>query len=232
MTGIELSPGSWVLACVAGVIVGLDEVSWPQAMWSRPIVAATLGGLLFGAPADGFMVGAWLELVLSRHAPLGGARHPEAGPAALTAGAACGLGQTGSLIGVPAAVACGWVIGWLGAYSVRALRGVTARIAAVPRGARDPAAALARRHELAIAFDGARAGLLVAALLVPSALFVRLLSAQPPGGVGPAWTPALAAVGLAGMGGVAARVLAAPRHRWPALAAGGLAGAALAGVLT
>lgn len=230
MMGIELSPGAWLIACVVGAFVGLDEVSWPQAMWSRPIVAGTLGGWLFGAPAEGFLVGAWLEVVLSRHLPFGGARHPESGPAALTAGAATGLAATGSPVDVPAAVLCGWVIGWLGAYSVRALRGVTARIAGVPRGARDAAAGLARRHGLAVLLDGVRAGLLVAALLVPSALFVRLLSTQPPGVFGPAWTPALAAVGLAGVAGVAARALAAPRRRWPALAAGALVGAVLAGV--
>ncbi|WP_419941775.1 hypothetical protein [Candidatus Palauibacter sp.] len=231
MMGIELSLGDWLLACAMGSIVGLDAVSWPQVMWSRPIVAATLGGLLFDAPAGGFLVGTWLELVLSRHPPFGGARHAETGPAAFTAGAAYGMAQTGAVIGVPAAVVCGWAIGWAGAYSVTVLRVATARLWASSGRARGGAAALARRHRLAMLMDGARGGLLVASLLVPSVLFVRLLSTQPPGSFGLAWSPALAAIGLAGMGGVAARALGTRRRDWPGLAAGGLLGALLAGVL-
>lgn len=229
--GIDLSLGEWLLACALGGLVGLDAVSWPQAMWSRPIVAGALGGFLFGSPAEGFLVGACLELVLSRHAPFGGARHPETGPAALTAGAACGLAQSGTAIDVPAAVVCGWAIGWLGTHSVTVLRRVTARLATGPGGGGSGAAALARRHRLAMLLDGVRAGLIVAALLVPCALFVRFLAGHPAAGPGAAWSPALVAIGLAGMGGVAARALGTRRRQWPAFAAGSLLGAVLAGVL-
>ncbi|WP_419950916.1 PTS sugar transporter subunit IIC [Candidatus Palauibacter sp.] len=229
--GIDLSLGEWLLACALGGLVGLDAVSWPQAMWSRPIVAGTLGGVLFGAPAEGCLVGACLELVLSRHAPFGGARHAETGPAALTAGAACGLAQSGSAIDVPAAVACGWAIGWLGTRSVTVLRRVTARLATGPGGGWGSAATLARRHRLAMLLDGVRAGLLVASLLVPSALLVRFLSTHPAAGPGALGASALVAIGLAGMGGVAARALGARRRHWPAFAAGGILGAVLAAVL-
>ena len=220
MTGVELTAGDWALACLLGAAIGLDGVSWPQAMWSRPIVAGTVGGLLFGDPAAGCLVGVWLELVLSRHAPFGGARHPETGPAAFTAGAAYAAAGDGAAIGIVAAVAVGWAIGWTGAHSVTLLRRVTPSLVSRPEGFRGGAAALARRHRLAIALDGLRAGLLVAALLVPSVLFVRLLSTQPSGAAGAAWWPLVAGLGLAGAAGVAARGLGARGRRWPALAAG------------
>ena len=230
MTAVELSVGHWALACLLGAAIGLDGVSWPQAMWSRPIVAGTLGGLLFGAPAAGCLVGVWLEIVLSRHPPFGGARHPETGPAAFTAGAAYAIAGGGAPIGIIAAVAAGWAIGWTGAHSVTLLRRVTPSLVSRPEGFRRGAAALARRHRLAIALDGVRAGLLVAALLVPSALLVRMVSTQPSGAAGAAWWPVVAGLGLAGAAGVAARGLGARGRRWPALAGGCLLGTLLARV--
>lgn len=227
MTGIELSAGDWALACLFGAAIGLDGVSWPQAMWSRPIVAGTLGGVLFGAPAAGCLVGVWLELVLSRHPPFGGARHPETGPAAFTAGAAYAVAGGGAPAGIVAAVAVGWAIGWTGAYSVTLLRRMTPSLVSRPDGFPGGAAALARRHRLAIALDALRAGLLVAALLVPSVLFVRLLSTPLSGPPGAAWWPVLAGLGLAGAAGVAARGLGARGRHWPALAAGCLLGTLL-----
>ena len=232
MTGIELTAGHWALACLLGAVIGLDEVSWPQAMWSRPVVAGTLGGVLFGAPASGCLVGVWLELVLSRHPPFGGARHPETGAASFTAGAAYAVAGGGAPAGIVAAVAVGWAVGWTGAYSVTLLRGVTPRLVSRPGGFRGGAAALARRHRLAIVLDGLRAGLLVAALLVPSALCVRLLAAQTPGAPGAAWWPVVAGLGLAGAAGVAARGLGARARHWPALAAGCVLGTLLARVLS
>lgn len=226
MTAVELSAGSWALACLFGAVIGLDEVSWPQAMWSRPIVAGTLGGMLFADPAAGCLAGVWLELVLSRHPPFGGARHPETGPASLTAGAACAAGG-GAPAAIVAAVAVGWAIGWTGAYSVTLLRRVTPSLVSRPDGFPGGAAALARRHRLATALDALRAGLLVAALLVPSVLFVRLLSFQPSGTAGAAWWPVVAGLGLAGAAGVAARGLGARGRHWPALAAGCLLGTLL-----
>ena len=228
MTAVELSAGGWALACLCGTVIGLDGVSWPQAMWSRPIVAGTLGGMLFGAPAAGCLVGVWLELVLSRHPPFGGARHPETGPASFTAGAAYAVAGGGAPAGIVAAVAVGWAIGWTGAYSVTLLRRVTPGLVSRPEGFGGGAAALARRHRLAIALDGLRAGLLVAALFVPSVLFVRLLSTQPSGAAGAAWWPLVAGFGLAGAAGVAARALGARRRGWPALATGCLLGTLLA----
>ncbi|HEU4631821.1 MAG TPA: PTS sugar transporter subunit IIC [Gemmatimonadaceae bacterium] len=69
-----------------GAVLGLDVVSFPQAMVSRPIVAATLAGALVGAPAAGLLVGATLELVAIETLPFGASRYPEWGSAAVVGG--------------------------------------------------------------------------------------------------------------------------------------------------
>ena len=58
------------LSMLAGVI-GLDVVSFPQAMVSRPIVAATLGGAFVGAPVAGLVCGAALECLALEALPVG-----------------------------------------------------------------------------------------------------------------------------------------------------------------
>lgn len=227
MMGFEITIGEWLLVCGLGVLVGLDSVSWPQAMWSRPVVAGTIGGLVFGAPVAGLVVGSWLELVMSRHPPYGAAKYPETGPAALTAGAAYGLADGGSLIGLVGAVLVGWTIGWVGMHSVAALRVLNARLVAEPASYAGSPRELARRHRLAIRLDGVRAGIIVGSLLVPSVLFVRLLDVLEPGRIGAWAAPVLAAMGLAGLTGIGARALGTRPDRWPAFIAGTVLGGLL-----
>lgn len=78
---VELLP-----VALLGGLLGLDVVSFPQAMVSRPIVAATLAGALVGAPAAGLAVGATLELVAIETLPFGASRYPEWGSAAVVGG--------------------------------------------------------------------------------------------------------------------------------------------------
>jgi len=84
---LYLGPGTWILAVLAGGIVGMDAVSWPQVMVSRPLVSATIGGALLGNPAAGMLTGALLEVLTLRHPPFGAAKYPDTGPAGLVAGA-------------------------------------------------------------------------------------------------------------------------------------------------
>jgi PTS system mannose-specific IIC component len=70
-----------------GTIAGLDLVSVPQAMLSRPLVAGFLGGVAGGRPLTGLAVGALLELFAFETLPVGAARYPDWGPAAAAAGA-------------------------------------------------------------------------------------------------------------------------------------------------
>jgi mannose/fructose/N-acetylgalactosamine-specific phosphotransferase system component IIC len=71
----------------AGVLVGLDLVSVPQAMTARPLVSGLIGGWLMGNPAVGLLVGAVLELFALETLPVGAARYPDWGPPAVAAGA-------------------------------------------------------------------------------------------------------------------------------------------------
>src|SRR6476469_9270072 len=70
-----------------GGLLGLDVVSFPQAMISRPLVAATLAGVLIGNAPSGLLVGAALELVALDTLPFGASRYPEWGSAAVVGGA-------------------------------------------------------------------------------------------------------------------------------------------------
>ena len=81
MTVVDLLP----FALLGGVL-GLDVVSFPQAMFSRPLVAATLAGALAGSAVDGLLVGAVLELISLETLPVGASRYPEWGSASVVAG--------------------------------------------------------------------------------------------------------------------------------------------------
>ena len=102
------------LALLGGTL-GLDVVAFPQMMFSRPLVAATLAGAFAGNPAMGMFVGVALELIALATLPFGASRYPEWGSAAVVGGAiACSLQSTraGSLtLGVLAGLATAWVGG-------------------------------------------------------------------------------------------------------------------------
>ena len=70
-----------------GGLLGLDVVSFPQAMFSRPIVAATLAGALLGNGGAGLIIGAVLELIALETLPFGASRYPEWGSASVVGGA-------------------------------------------------------------------------------------------------------------------------------------------------
>lgn len=122
MIGPELLP----LALLGGLL-GLDVVSFPQAMISRPIVAATLGGALAGDPAGGLLIGAVLELIALDTLPLGASRYPEWGSASVAGGALFathGSHHPGSMaIAVLGTLAAAWLGGW----TMVKLRGLNAR---------------------------------------------------------------------------------------------------------
>ena len=71
---------------VLGAILGLDVVTFPQAMISRPIVAATAAGAFVGAPFAGLTIGATLELLALGMLPFGASKYPEWGSASVVGG--------------------------------------------------------------------------------------------------------------------------------------------------
>lgn len=128
-----------------GAVLGLDVVSFPQAMLSRPLVAATLAGAVAGDVRAGFLVGAVLELFALETLPIGASRYPEWGSAAAVGGAlaalhaetpaaegfAAGLSPAGI---VPAGAVCVIVLAsvataWIGGVSMVGLRKLNGRLA-------------------------------------------------------------------------------------------------------
>jgi mannose/fructose/N-acetylgalactosamine-specific phosphotransferase system component IIC len=125
-TFVDLIP----LALLGGVL-GLDVVSFPQAMISRPLIAATLGGALLGRASSGLLLGAALELIALETLPFGASRYPEWGSASVVGGAILAshpvlpAGAAMSLA-MLSALATTWVGGWT-MVKLRQLNAVWAR---------------------------------------------------------------------------------------------------------
>lgn len=223
MTGLEIGPGTWLIVTLVGVALGLDGTSLVQSMASRPVVAATIGGVLFGDPAAGFLAGAWLELVSARHPPFGAARYPETGPASLIAGSAFAASDDGSMPALLAAIVAGWTIGWVGTHSIHWLRGANEKAVGDPSGWAGDPSELERRHRRAIRLDAVRAAVITGSLFVPTVVSVRWLESWTAGPSGGIWTSTVAVVALGGLGGSGARVLGGRREAWPPFVLGAVA---------
>jgi PTS system mannose-specific IIC component len=157
-----MTPEQLLLIALLGAIIGLDVVSFPQAMISRPIAAATITGLVLGDPAGGLLVGATLELIALETLPVGASRYPEWGSAAVVGGALFALRPVhtaGSLtLAVLAALATAWVGGWT-MYVIRRFNGAIAR-RWIPTLGLGSGRAVIAIQTAGIAADFARAGLL------------------------------------------------------------------------
>lgn len=120
------------IALLAGVI-GLDVVSFPQAMISRPIVAATIGGAFAGVPIAGLICGAVLECLALEALPVGASRYPEWGSASVVAGAIAAGGAPGGVFpnagALAVSVALGIAAAWVGGWSMVKHRQLIARFA-------------------------------------------------------------------------------------------------------
>ncbi|AMW04788.1 PTS sugar transporter subunit IIC [Gemmatimonas phototrophica] len=132
MDGLALLVDLVPVALLAGV-AGLDVVSFPQAMISRPIVAATLGGAFLGAPEAGLVCGTALECLALEALPVGASRYPEWGSASVVAGAVAAVGATDSSfpdVGAFAvAVLVGILTAWGGGWTMVKHRQLIARFA-------------------------------------------------------------------------------------------------------
>lgn len=110
-----------------GAVLGLDVVSFPQAMISRPLVAATLAGALLGHPGEGLLMGASMELIALETLPFGASRYPEWGSASVVGGAifAAHAERNPGALGV--ALLCALATAWVGGISMVWLRRLNAR---------------------------------------------------------------------------------------------------------
>jgi PTS system mannose-specific IIC component len=158
-----------------GAVVGLDFVSFPQAMLSRPVVSATLGGALCGNATAGLIVGILLECFALETMPFGASRYPEWGPASVAAGVLAAVpGADTEQLGriVPFAVVAGLVSAMLAGQTLVWLRRFIAGSAARHRDeiAAGEASAILGLQWTGMVADFARAGVVTVVfvlLLVP-----------------------------------------------------------------
>lgn len=202
-------PGAWVALALLGGLVGIDATSFGQVMVSRPLVAATLGGWVFGSPEEGLLLGVALELFELCIVPVGAVRTPEGGTGALAAGAAYAVSGPATFAVVPFALALtyGLLVERAAGETVAALRRFNGRLVGeAALAGMATAGQMARRHVAGIALDFARGGAVsVAAGLAGAALLAALPPLTPEGG-----RAAFAILGivLPAMAGAGAAVLA------------------------
>jgi len=218
---------SWVTVAIVGALVGLDSTAFPQAMFSRPLVAGTLGGLAFGRPLEGLIVGTALEIFALIILPVGAARYPEAGTGAVAAAAAwveaAGHGPATALLLLAVVFGLAWER--IAGFSVILLRRENERL--VARDAREPPGAgdVERRHLGAMAIDLLRGALIALVGALVGGLLLRVL--------GPFWhlgaptAEGLLAIAATGMVAAALPLFGGFRDRRVVFVAGLLCGSLL-----
>lgn len=181
---IELAPHTVVLLVVWGTLVGLDLVSVPQSMISRPLVAGTVAGWLVGDMEAGLRVGALLELFALDVLPIGAVRYPDYGPATIVAVALAANAPWELSLGVSVGVAL--VLAAIGGWTLQVVRRSNAR--AIQRRAAALSAgesgAIRRLQYAGLLRDAARGAVLTAAGLLAAWMLGRWMPLDRPTAVG------------------------------------------------
>lgn len=170
-----MSPlGPAVLAGLVGwgTVAGVDLVSFPQALLSRPLITGAVTGLLVGAPEAGLQVGLLLELFALDVLPVGAARYPDYGPGVVGGVLVAADGGLSLTLGVAGGYAL--LVAVLGGWSLQALRRVNGRVLqryAAGLAAGDAAAIHAVQHR-GLAADVGRS-LLLSLVSIGGALVLR-----------------------------------------------------------
>jgi mannose/fructose/N-acetylgalactosamine-specific phosphotransferase system component IIC len=105
-----------------GGLFGLDVVSFPQVMISRPIVAATVAGSFIGNPPAGLLIGVVLEMIALDTLPFGASRYPEWGSAGVVGGALFAAQPSGMPGALPASVLATLLTASISGWSIVVLR--------------------------------------------------------------------------------------------------------------
>jgi PTS system mannose-specific IIC component len=121
----EFSPHVVLPLLLWGTLVGLDLVSVPQAMISRPVVAGTVAGIIAGDLEAGLRIGVLFELFALEVLPVGAVRYPDYGPATVSA-VALGVGTPWQL-GLGISTGLGLVLAVVGGWSLQVVRRWNAR---------------------------------------------------------------------------------------------------------
>lgn len=168
-------PASWpqLLGLLGwGTLVGVDLVSFPQALLSRPLIAGAGAGLVLGEPEAGFKIGLLLELFALDVLPVGAARYPDYGAGVVGAVVLASGAPITFVLGIATLYALllatlgGWSLQWLRRVNGRTLEGAAAGLAA------GDAATIRSVQYRGVAADLVRSALLTA-LAVGVALWLR-----------------------------------------------------------
>ena len=159
-----------------GAVLGLDVVSFPQAMVSRPIVAATLGGAFIGNPPAGLLIGVVLEMIALDTLPFGASRYPEWGSAGVVGGSLFASQAPGMPGALPASLLAALLTASISGWSMVMLRRL---IASRLERTRDQLEAGSRDALLSLHLSGMSLDLLRAALvtIVAMTIFAPLVKA-------------------------------------------------------
>lgn len=152
-----------------GALLGLDVVSFPQAMISRPIVAATAAGAFIGNPTSGLLIGVVLEMIALDTLPFGASRYPEWGSASVVGGALFATHPVGMPGALPASVLAALLTASISGWSMVVLRRI---IAARLERTRDRIEAGSRSALLSLHLSGMSLDLLRGALVTITAMMV------------------------------------------------------------
>jgi PTS system mannose-specific IIC component len=153
-----------------GTVVGLDLASMLQGLFSRPLVAGAVAGVILNDPMTGLRIGVTLELFALDVLPVGASRYPDYG-AATVAAVAAGAGESWTAALGPS-VLLGLLLAHLGGWTMVLHRRVTAWALAraesrLDRG--EPGVA-SRVHLLGLTSDLVRSAALAALGLAAAAL--------------------------------------------------------------
>ena len=119
-----------------GTIAGVALATAPQALFSRPLVAATIAGLIAGNVEAGLLTVMVLELYALDVLPIGAARYPDFGAASVAAAAAASLAPAelvpgiAGLVALPVAAFGGWTVQRLRRFNGSSVRRRFERVAA------------------------------------------------------------------------------------------------------
>ena len=209
---MTLTPGTFALLAAWGALAGMDLVTFPQGLFSRPLIACAGAGLILGDPASGLLVGVLLELFALDVLPVGASRYPDYGPGAVASVVLVHGGAWDERLGMAAffalvmAVVGGWSLIWLRQVNGRIIQH---RAAGLASGDAGTIAAIQRRGLLG---DLVRS----LALTVIALLLAQLLAPLLPGGQRFTWvTAAAVGAGVAAAAGGAVRSAGrTSRLRW------------------
>ena len=162
-----------------GALLGLDVVSFPQAMVSRPIVAATVAGAFIGNPPAGLLIGVVLEMIALDTLPFGASRYPEWGSAGVVGGALFAAQPPGMPGALPATLLAALLTASISGWSMVVLRRLIATRLERTRdkmeaGSRD---ALLSLHISGMSMDLLRGGLVTITAMMIFAPLVRAIVA-------------------------------------------------------